>query len=161
MAFRNRLFRNRAFRNRPFRTLAAAALLLAPALQLPAGARPMPLGVDAYGHPAPLPTAYPPYGAPYSRPLPPPNPWAYGDLISDGADPLPPSGSAPYAAQPLTPMQMAQRCNTGRLVGGLLGGGLGYGLSRKDGRAWAIPLGALLGSQMGCSAAVGRGPRPW
>ena len=56
---------------------------------------------------------------------------------------------------------MAQRCNTGRLVGGLLGGGLGYGLSRQDGRAWAIPLGALLGSQVGCSAAAGRGPLPW
>ena len=40
---------------------------------------------------------------------------------------------------------MAQRCNVGRLVGGLLGGGLGYGFSRQDGRAWAIPLGALLG----------------
>lgn len=133
---------------------AAAALIAAPALALPAAAMPWPVGV------APYQRAYP------SSPMPPANPWAYGDPISDGTDALPPAGAAPYgttpyAAQPLTLMQMAQRCNAGRLLGGLLGGGLGYGLSRKDGRAWAIPLGALLGSQMGCSAAVGRGPRPW
>lgn len=145
-----------------FRTLfggAVSALLAAPALLQPASAMPWPIGV------APYQRSYP------SSPVPPTNPWAYGDLISDDTDSLPPAGAAPYgtspygavpyAAQPLTPMQMAQRCNTGRLVGGLLGGGLGYGLSRKDGRAWAIPLGALLGSQMGCSAAVGRGPQPW
>ena len=42
-----------------------------------------------------------------------------------------------------------------------MGGGAGYALSRQDGRAWAIPLGALLGSQVGCSMAVGRGPLPW
>jgi len=65
------------------------------------------------------------------------------------------------AAAAVAPLAPAQRCNTGRLVGGLLGGGLGYGLSRQDGRAWAVPLGALLGSQMGCSTAVGNGPRPW
>lgn len=96
--------------------------------------------------------AWPSGVAPYQRvPVQPrPYPWAYGDMVSDGSD-----------SQPLTPVQMAQRCNTGRLVGGLLGGGLGYGLSRQDGRAWAIPLGALLGSQVGCSAAVGRGPLPW
>ena len=54
-----------------------------------------------------------------------------------------------------------ERCNTGRLVGGLTGGAAAYALSRQDGRAWAIPLGALLGSQMGCSVATGRGPVPW
>ena len=54
-----------------------------------------------------------------------------------------------------------QRCNTGRLLGGLTGGAAAYALSRQDGRAWAIPLGALLGSQMGCSVATGRGPVPW
>jgi len=47
------------------------------------------------------------------------------------------------------------------LLGGLMEGGAGYALSRQDGRAWAIPLGALLGSQVGCSMAVGRGPLPW
>ena len=54
-----------------------------------------------------------------------------------------------------------ERCNTGRLLGGLTGGAAAYALSRQDGRAWAIPLGALLGSQMGCSVATGRGPVPW
>lgn len=55
----------------------------------------------------------------------------------------------------------AVSCNTGRLLGGLTGGAAAYALSRQDGRAWAIPLGALLGSQMGCSVATGRGPVPW
>ncbi|MCF8132393.1 MAG: hypothetical protein K9J72_04635 [Synechococcus sp. Tobar2m-G35] len=46
-----------------------------------------------------------------------------------------------------------QRCNTGRLLGGLAGGGIGYASSRGDGRTWAVPLGMLLGSQLGCNAA--------
>jgi len=61
----------------------------------------------------------------------------------------------------LSEAQMAQRCNMGRLVGGLIGGGVGYATSRKDGRSWAVPLGALLGSQMGCNGGNGRGPVPW
>lgn len=81
--------------------------------------------------------------------------WAYG----------PGGGAVPVPAEPLDPAQaealMAQRCNIGRLVGGLMGGGLGYAASRQDGRSWAVPLGALLGQQMGCSIGVGRGPRPW
>lgn len=55
----------------------------------------------------------------------------------------------------------ARRCNTGRLVGGLLGGGAGYLTSQDEGRAWAVPLGALLGSQVGCNVGSGRGPAPW
>jgi hypothetical protein len=109
--------------------------------------------------------AYPYQASPYRVS----DPWAYGDMVSDGSDPQPPAmpapaplpGPYPYATQPYSPVQLAQRCNTGRLLGGLLGGGIGYGMSRKDGRAWAVPLGALLGSQVGCSAAVGRGPLPW
>ena len=66
-----------------------------------------------------------------------------------------------HTRPPLTPEQQAQRCNTGRLIGGLGGGAMAYAMSRDDGRAWAIPLGALLGSQVGCNAAAGRGPLPW
>lgn len=81
--------------------------------------------------------------------------WAYG----------PGGGAVPAPSEPMDPAQMealmAQRCNIGRLVGGLVGGGLGYGVSRQDGRSWAVPLGALLGQQMGCSIGAGRGPRPW
>ena len=76
--------------------------------------------------------------------------WSDGDWVSSNS-----------VIEPITAQQWAQRCNTGRLVGGLVGGGVGYGMSRKGGRAWAVPLGALLGSQMGCNAAVGRSPLPW
>ncbi len=63
-------------------------------------------------------------------------------------------------SQPLTsdPLQSQRRCNIGRLLGGLAGGGLGYAASRDDGRSWAVPLGALLGSQVGCPMALGHGP---
>ncbi|MFM7264380.1 MAG: hypothetical protein ACKOZW_02060 [Cyanobium sp.] len=81
--------------------------------------------------------------------------WAYGPGV----------GAVPSPSEPMDPTQMealmAQRCNIGRLVGGLVGGGLGYATSRQDGRSWAVPLGALLGQQMGCSIGAGRGPRPW
>jgi len=66
-----------------------------------------------------------------------------------------------YPAVPLTAEQIDQRCSIGRLIGGLGGGAAAYAMSRDDGRAWAIPLGALLGSQVGCSTASGRGPLPW
>ncbi|MCT0218512.1 hypothetical protein KQ304_05765 [Synechococcus sp. CS-1329] len=56
---------------------------------------------------------------------------------------------------------LQQRCSIGRLVGGVLGGGLGYAASRDSGRTWAVPLGALLGSQVGCNTGQGRGPLPW
>ena len=41
-------------------------------------------------------------------------------------------------------------CSDGKIAGGLLGGGVGAALSRGDGRWWAIPLGAVLGSRIGC-----------
>ena len=41
-------------------------------------------------------------------------------------------------------------CTDGKIAGGLVGGGVGAALSRGDGRWWAIPLGAVLGSRIGC-----------
>ena len=41
-------------------------------------------------------------------------------------------------------------CSDGKIAGGLLGGGLGAALSSDDGRWWALPLGAVLGSRIGC-----------
>ena len=38
----------------------------------------------------------------------------------------------------------------GKFAGALLGGGGGAALSQGDGRWWAIPLGAVLGSRIGC-----------
>ena len=96
----------------------------------------------------------------YPTAPPPPQPW-WNDRSGYGYGPSANSGYQTYGAPPLTPEQQAQRCNTGRLIGGLGGGAVAYAMSRDDGRAWAIPLGALLGSQVGCNAAAGRGPLPW
>ena len=46
-------------------------------------------------------------------------------------------------------------CTDGKLAGALLGGGAGAALSRGEGRWWAIPLGAVVGSAIGCDAAGG------
>ena len=46
-------------------------------------------------------------------------------------------------------------CSDGKIAGGLLGGGLGAAVSRGDGRWWAIPLGAVVGSHIGCDLAGG------
>ena len=46
-------------------------------------------------------------------------------------------------------------CTDGKIAGALLGGGAGAAMSREDGRWWAIPLGAVLGSKIGCEAAGG------
>ena len=41
-------------------------------------------------------------------------------------------------------------CIEGALLGGILGGGLGAAASRQEGRFWAIPLGIVGGSLVGC-----------
>ncbi len=41
-------------------------------------------------------------------------------------------------------------CTDGKIAGALLGGGAGAAMSRGDGRWWAIPLGAVVGSKIGC-----------
>ena len=40
-------------------------------------------------------------------------------------------------------------CTDGKIAGGLVGGGIGAAISKGDGRWWAIPLGAVLGSRIG------------
>ena len=46
-------------------------------------------------------------------------------------------------------------CTDGKIAGALLGGGAGAAISREKGRWWAVPLGAVLGSKIGCDAAGG------
>ncbi|MFN9547907.1 MAG: hypothetical protein ACK6AD_12740 [Cyanobacteriota bacterium] len=96
---------------------------------------------------ATLPPAPPPVGG--SR-------WASAAPAADTIYDNDPSTRGVTEAAPL-----ARRCHLGRLVGGLIGGGVGYASSRKEGRSWAVPLGALLGSQVGCNLGAGRGPLPW
>ena len=46
-------------------------------------------------------------------------------------------------------------CTDWKVAGALLGGAAGAAMSRDDGRWWAIPLGAVVGSKIGCDAAGG------
>ena len=45
----------------------------------------------------------------------------------------------------------SEECGTGnKVAGGLLGGAAGAAMSRGDGRWWAVPIGAVVGSKIGC-----------
>ena len=46
-------------------------------------------------------------------------------------------------------------CTDGKIAGGILGGGAAAAMSRGDGRWWAIPLGVVVGSHIGCDATGG------
>ena len=46
-------------------------------------------------------------------------------------------------------------CSDGKVAGALLGGAAGAAMSRGDGRWWAIPIGAVVGSKIGSDAAGG------
>ena len=61
----------------------------------------------------------------------------------------------PYYRRHVTVYEDTNDCTDGKIAGGLLGGGLGAAISRGDGRWWAIPLGAVVGSHIGCDAAGG------
>ena len=41
-------------------------------------------------------------------------------------------------------------CTDGKIAGALLGGGAAAAMSRGDGKWWAIPLGVVTGSAIGC-----------
>ena len=41
-------------------------------------------------------------------------------------------------------------CSDGKVAGALLGGAAGAAMSRGDGRWWSIPIGAVVGSAIGC-----------
>jgi hypothetical protein len=134
----------------------SAAGLLALLIASPAAmAGPTRIPVDRYGNRyAPL--AYAPsYRADYPVAAPPSQPSQRYALV-------PVAPAQPNVLPPvLTEAQLARRCNIGRLVGGVVGGGLGYAASRQDGRSWAVPLGALLGQQMGCNLSNSKAPLPW
>ena len=94
------------------------------------------------------------YGTPYAAPAPPTR-YYRSDYAPQGYAYANPADLA------LVEAQLARRCNIGRLVGGIVGGGVGYAASRQEGRTWAVPLGALLGTQMGCNLGTGKAPLPW
>ena len=56
----------------------------------------------------------------------------------------------PYYRRHVTVYEDTNDCTDGKIAGGILGGGLGAAISRGDGRWWAIPLGAVVGSHIGC-----------
>jgi len=41
-------------------------------------------------------------------------------------------------------------CTDGKIAGALIGGGAAAAISRGNGRWWSIPLGAVVGSTIGC-----------
>ena len=61
----------------------------------------------------------------------------------------------PYYRRHVTVYEDTNDCTDGKIAGGLLGGGIGAAVSRGDGRWWAIPLGAVVGSHIGCDLAGG------
>ena len=66
-----------------------------------------------------------------------------------------PSSDRPYYRRHVTVYEDTNDCTDGKIAGGLLGGGAAAAMSRGDGRWWAIPLGIVVGSHIGCDAAGG------
>ena len=63
-----------------------------------------------------------------------------------------PPTESPYYRRHVTVYEDTNDCTDGKIAGGLLGGGAAAALSRGDGRWWAIPLGVVVGSHIGCDA---------
>ena len=61
----------------------------------------------------------------------------------------------PYYRRHVTVYEDTNDCSDGTAAGAILGGGLAAAISRGDGRWWAIPLGAVVGSHIGCDLAGG------
>ena len=66
-----------------------------------------------------------------------------------------PPTERPYYRRHVTVYEDRNDCTDGKIAGGLLGGGAAAAMSRGDGRWWAIPLGVVVGSHIGCDAAGG------
>ena len=64
----------------------------------------------------------------------------------------PPPTERPYYRRHVTVYEDTNDCTDGKIAGGILGGGAAAALSRGDGRWWAIPLGVVVGSHIGCDA---------
>ena len=58
--------------------------------------------------------------------------------------------SRPTIIRERTPSPDGNECIEGSVLGGILGGGAAAALSQGDGRWWAIPLGIVGGSVIGC-----------
>ena len=58
--------------------------------------------------------------------------------------------SRPTIIRERTPSPDGNECIEGSVLGGILGGGAAAALSQGDGRWWAIPLGIVEGSVIGC-----------
>ncbi len=63
---------------------------------------------------------------------------------------VPCRGRRPTVIRERTPSPDGNECSEGAILGGILGGGAGAALSQGDGRWWAIPLGVVTGSVIGC-----------
>ena len=63
---------------------------------------------------------------------------------------VPCSGSRSSVIRETTVQYDNNDCTDGKLAGALLGGGAAAAMSRGDGRWWAIPLGVVTGSAIGC-----------
>ncbi len=64
--------------------------------------------------------------------------------------PCNPVSTRPTVIRERTPSPDGNECIEGSVLGGILGGGAAAALSRGDGRWWAIPLGVVGGSVIGC-----------
>ena len=58
--------------------------------------------------------------------------------------------SAPNNSAPIQEEYDNNDCTDGKIAGAILGGGAAAAMSRGDGRWWAIPLGVVTGSAIGC-----------